>query len=96
MNSSKSLIFGHEEPEEETPQQRAQRILNESITFRTSLVTSIHKEIHLMCWEGWITHCDQVALCKSRTDPSHLGNIKGTAVNIGPGQFRYMTHNTRN
>lgn len=92
MNSSKSPTS---EAEEETPQQRAQRILNESITFRTSLKAVIHKEIHLMCWEGWITHCDQVALCKSRTNPSHLGRIQGTAVNIGPGQFRHMINTVK-
>ena len=38
---------------DETPIQRAQRILSESVAFRTSVIPEIHKEIHEQSWEGW-------------------------------------------
>jgi hypothetical protein len=72
-------------PEEETPQQRAQRILAESIAFRTSLVSDIHAEIRVMCWEGWDRFCFQRTMMKVRDDNRTIRVVDRAGFMSQPG-----------
>ena len=76
--------------EEETPIQRAQRILSESITFRTSLVSEIHKEIHQASWDGWGQYHPHSNTSKSRTVEKTLKFIDTTCAEMGKGKRHYI------
>ena len=76
--------------EEETPIQRAQRILSESIAFRTSLVSEIHKEIHEAVWTGWGTNHPRSDMCYSRTSERTLKFIDTTCAEMGKGKRHYI------
>jgi hypothetical protein len=74
--------------DEETPQQRAQRILEESIAFRTSLVSEIHAEIRVMCWSGWTSYCTQKSLMKVRDGSRSMRVVDTAGFMHNPGGSR--------
>lgn len=76
--------------EEETPVQRAQRILSESVTFRTSLVSEIHKEIHEAVWSGWGQYHPHSNMSHSRTSERTLKFIDTTCAEMGKGKRQYI------
>ena len=76
--------------EEETPVQRAQRILSESVAFRTSLVDEIHKEIHHASWDGWGEYHPHANTSKSRTREKTLKFIDTTCAEMGKGKRHYI------
>jgi hypothetical protein len=76
--------------DEETPQQRAERILQESITFRTSLISEIHKEIHAAAWDGWGIYHPHSNMSHSRTPERILNFINTTCAEIGRGKRQYI------
>lgn len=76
--------------DEETPVQRAQRILSESVTFRTSLVEEIHKEIHHAAWEGWGIYHPHANVCPSRTREKTLKFIDTVCAEMGKGKRHYI------
>jgi hypothetical protein len=84
MKSNRLLISGSQD-DEETPQQRAQRILAESIAFRTSLVSDIHAEIRVMCWEGWDRFCFQRTMMKVRDDNRTIRVVDRAGFMSQPG-----------
>jgi hypothetical protein len=75
---------------EETMQQRAERILQESITFRTSLISEIHKEIHAMAWDGWGIYHPHSNMSASRTCERTLKFIDTTCAEMGKGKRQYI------
>jgi hypothetical protein len=85
MNTSPSLTS-----DEETPQQRAERILQESIAFRTSLISEIHKEIHAMAWDGWGIYHPHSNMSASRTCERTLKFIDTTCAEMGKGKRQYI------
>jgi hypothetical protein len=74
--------------DEGTPQQRAQRILAESIAFRTSLVSEIHAEIKVMCWSGWTSYCTQKSLMKVRDGSRSMRVVDTAGFMHNPGGSR--------
>jgi hypothetical protein len=76
--------------EEETVQERATRILNESIAFRTSLVADLHEEIKAMCCDGWGIYHPHSNMCPSRTCERTLKFIDTTCAEIGRGKRQYI------
>jgi hypothetical protein len=76
--------------DEETMQQRATRILNESIAFRTSLVAGLHKEIEAMCCDGWGQYHPHSNMCPSRTSERTLNFIDTTCAEMGKGKRHYI------
>ena len=76
--------------DEETPQQRAERILQESIVFRTSLISEIHKEIHAMAWDGWGIYHPHSNMSHSRTSERTLKFIDTTCAEMGKGKRQYI------
>ena len=76
--------------EEETPIQRATRILEESIAFRTSLVSEIHKEIHEAVWTGWGANHPRSDMCYSRTSERTLKVQDRVYAEIGRGKRHYI------
>jgi len=85
MNTRTSLTS-----DEETPQQRAERILQESIAFRTSLISEIHKEIHAMAWDGWGIYHPHSNMSASRTSERTLKFIDTTCAEMGKGKRQYI------
>jgi hypothetical protein len=85
MNTRTSLTS-----DEETPQQRAERILQESIAFRTSLISEIHKEIHAMAWDGWGIYHPHSNMSASRTCERTLKFIDTTCAEMGKGKRQYI------
>lgn len=76
--------------EEETPVQRAQRVLSESIAFRTSLVEEIHKLIFEDCWTGWGPNHPHSNMCVSRTREKTLKFIDTVCAEMGKGKRHYI------
>jgi hypothetical protein len=76
--------------EEETPIQRATRILSESIAFRTSLVSEIHKEIHEAVWTGWGANHPRSEMSHSRTSERTLKFIYTTWAEMVKGKRHYI------
>ena len=76
--------------DEETPQQRAERILQESIAFRTSLVVDLHEEIKAMCCDGWGQYHPHANMSHSRTPERILNFINTTCAEIGRGKRQYI------
>jgi len=85
MNTRTSLTS-----DDETPQQRAERILQESIAFRTSLISEIHKEIHAMAWDGWGIYHPHSNMSASRTSERTLKFIDTTCAEMGKGKRQYI------
>ncbi len=85
MNTRTSLTS-----DEETPQQRAERILQESIAFRTSLISEIHKEIHASAWDGWGQYHPHANMSASRTSERTLNFINTTCAELGKGRRHYI------
>ncbi len=75
---------------EETMQQRATRVLNESIAFRTSLVAGLHKEIEAMCCDGWGQYHPHANMSASRTSERTLNFISTTCAELGKGRRHYI------
>lgn len=74
--------------------QRAQRILEDSIAFRTSVIPEIHKEIHEASWDGWHrfrTEC-MVNGHKRDAEQRHMLVVSDGHgfVSISPGSKRYI------
>ena len=76
--------------EEETPIQRAQRILSESVAFRTALLTDLHNEIELLCTDGWGKHHPRSLMSHSRTSEKTLKFIDTTCAEMGKGKRQYI------
>ena len=76
--------------DEETPVQRAARILEESIAFRTSLLADLHKEIELMCTDGWGQYHPRACTSTSRTCERTLKFIDTTCAEMGKGKRQYI------
>jgi hypothetical protein len=85
MSTSPSLTS-----DEETPQQRAERILQESIAFRTSLISEIHKQIHEDAWYGWGIYHPHSNMSASRTCERTLKFIDTTCAEMGKGKRQYI------
>ena len=75
---------------EETMQQRATRILNESIAFRTSLVADLHEVIKAMCCDGWGQYHPHSNMSASRTCERTLKFIDTTCAEMGKGKRQYI------
>jgi len=82
---SKALLISASPPDEETPQQRAQRILDESIAFRTSLFSEIHAEIRALCWDGWDRFCFQRTMMKERDENKTIRVVDRAGFMSNPG-----------
>jgi hypothetical protein len=76
--------------DEETVQERATRVLNESIAFRTSLISEIHKEIHASAWDGWGIYHPHSNMSASRTCERTLKFIDTTCAEMGKGKRQYI------
>ncbi len=76
--------------DDETPQQRAERILQESIAFRTSLIADLHKEIEAMCCDGWGIYHPHSNMSASRTSERTLNFIDTVCAEIGKGRRHYI------
>jgi len=72
--------------EEETMQQRATRILNESIAFRTSLISEIHKEIHADAWGNGGPFHPCTHSCRSRTSEHTFRFCSTSYIEMGKGK----------
>jgi len=75
---------------EETVQERATRILNESIAFRTSLVADLHEEIKAMCCDGWGQYHPHANMSASRTSERTLNFVDTTCAELGKGRRHYI------
>ena len=77
---------------DESPTERANRILSESIAFRTSLIPEIHKEIRDASFAGydsWLFH-NQMYL--SRTGAKHISYVDCAGfISTGPGHKQYVS-----
>jgi hypothetical protein len=76
--------------DEETPQQRAERILQESIAFRTSLISEIHNQIHEEACYGWGIYHPHSNMSASRTSERTLKFIDTTCAEMGKGRRQYI------
>jgi hypothetical protein len=76
---------------EETPVDRAKRILQESIAFRTSVIPEIHKEIHAMVWDAYQNHCYHQQVYGSRVKHRTLMAKDSAGFMCQPGGHRYYT-----
>jgi hypothetical protein len=72
--------------DEETPQQRAERILQESIAFRASLISEIHKEIHAAAWDGWGIYHPHSNMSASRTSEHTFRFCSTSYIDMGKGK----------
>ena len=75
--------------DEETPIQRAARILQESIQFRTTIFSEVHKEIHAATWEGWGIYHPHINMSRSRTTPLCLNFVNSFYADLGGGRRHY-------
>lgn len=78
------------EDNNETDIDRANRILKESIEFRTTVVASIHATIFEDSWSGWGQYHPHSNTSKSRTVEKTLKFIDTTCAEMGKGKRHYI------
>lgn len=76
---------------EESAVERARRILQESIDFRTNVIPEIHKEIHAMVWDAYQSHCYHQQVYGSRVRCRTLMAKDSAGFMCQPGGHRYYT-----
>lgn len=74
---------------EETPVERANRVLQESIAFRTSVIESIHKDIYSMCWDAYRSYCYHQQIYGSRISHRTLMAKDSAGFMCQPGGHRH-------
>lgn len=74
----------------ETHAERANRILKESIEFRTTVIASIHAAIFEDAWSGWGPYHPHANVCPSRTREKTLKFIDTVCAEMGKGKRHYI------